>query len=331
RKIVFEKQWFYLDNAIGHIYGTMFEVTSGGNLQPKQEVEETTTETKEAGTDNRNIVDDGKSQKLTHDDIKALKDKGIKGQEIVQQLIENSATFRDKTEFAQDKYIKKKKKKYEAVITIVKPSTRILSTMYYAREPGKINHLRYDTLAQMLTLGNIHAGNKMIVMETCAGLVLGAVMERMGGYGSIIQMYPGGGPVRAATSCFGFPKPFFDNLHEFPLSKVQSLLSGTFTTETLPADPEEKAQVEEESNGLSEEKETSLQETEEEPATEAPMEINPTEEQDTMDINAEDVDYKENKEKENKENVREKQIKQWERRKKLKEAAALLREKNADG
>lgn len=43
------------------------------------------------------------------------------------------------------------------------------------------SHLRYDTLAQMLTLGNIHAGNKMIVMETCAGLVLGAVMERMGG------------------------------------------------------------------------------------------------------------------------------------------------------
>lgn len=32
-------------------------------------------------------------------------------QEIVQQLIENSTTFRDKTEFAQDKYIKKKKKK----------------------------------------------------------------------------------------------------------------------------------------------------------------------------------------------------------------------------
>lgn len=28
--------------------------------------------------------------------------------------------------------------RYEAVITIVKPSTRILSTMYYAREPGKI-------------------------------------------------------------------------------------------------------------------------------------------------------------------------------------------------
>ncbi|KFP48336.1 tRNA (adenine(58)-N(1))-methyltransferase non-catalytic subunit TRM6, partial [Cathartes aura] len=252
----------------------------------------------------------------------------VSSKEIVQQLIENSTTFRDKTEFAQDKYIKKKKKKYEAVITIVKPSTRILSTMYYAREPGKINHLRYDTLAQMLTLGNIRAGNKMIVMETCAGLVLGAVMERMGGYGSIIQMYPGGGPVRAATSCFGFPKLFFDNLHEFPLSKVDSLLSGTFSTETLPSEPEDNALVEEESNGLTDEKQTSLQETEEESTTEAAMEINQTEEQETMDVNAEDVEFKENKEKEN---VREKQRKQWERRKKLIETAALLREKNADG
>ncbi|NWQ99826.1 TRM6 methyltransferase, partial [Paradoxornis webbianus] len=321
RKIIFEKQWFYLDNAIGHIYGTTFEVTSGGHLQPKQEVEETTTEAKEAGTDNRNIVDDGKSQKLTHDDIKALKDKGIKGQEIVQQLIENSTTFRDKTEFAQDKYIKKKKKKYEAVITIVKPSTRILSTMYYAREPGKINHLRYDTLAQMLTLGNIHAGTKMIVMETCAGLVLGAVMERMGGYGSIIQMYPGGGPVRAATSCFGFPRGFFDNVHEFPLSRVQSVLCGTFSSE-------EKAVLHEDTNGLPEDRQL---QPEEEPAAEAPMEISPAEEQDTTDISAEDGEFKENREKENKESVREKQMKQWERRKKLKEAAALLRERNADG
>lgn len=31
--------------------------------------------------------------------------------EIVQQLIDNSSTFKDKTEFAQEKYIKKKKKK----------------------------------------------------------------------------------------------------------------------------------------------------------------------------------------------------------------------------
>ncbi|XP_034966017.2 tRNA (adenine(58)-N(1))-methyltransferase non-catalytic subunit TRM6 [Zootoca vivipara] len=328
RKIVFEKQWFCLDNAIGHIYGTTFEVTSGGALQPKNRVQEAATETKEAGADNRNIVDDGKSQKLTHDDIKALKDKGIKGQEIVQQLIENSTTFRDKTEFAQHKYIKKKKKKYEAVITIVKPSTRILSTMYYGREPGKINYLRYDTLAQMLTWGNVRAGNKMIVMETCAGLVLGAIMERMGGYGSIIQMYPGGGPVRAATSCFGFPGSFFQTLYDFPLSKVDSLLSGTFSLKKLPLESEETTAVAEESNGSLDDKPVSVQEADTECGTEIAAEDSQPEEQEIMDIPTESDALEDSKAKGT---THDKQKKQEERQKKLIEAAGLLKEKNADG
>nr|XP_056712017.1 tRNA (adenine(58)-N(1))-methyltransferase non-catalytic subunit TRM6 [Euleptes europaea] len=328
RKIIFEKQWFYLDNAIGHIYGTTFEVTGGGSLQPKKRVEEATAETKEAGTDNRNIIDDGKSQKLTHDDIKALKDKGIKGQEIVQQLIENSATFRDKTEFAQDKYIKKKKKKYEAVITIIKPSTRILSTMYYAREPGKINYLRYDTLAQMLTWGNVHAGNKMIIMETCAGLVLGAAMERMGGYGYIIQMYPGGEAVRAATNCFGFPESFFQTLYEFPLNKVRNLLSGTFSIKVLPSESEENIPLAEESNGSLDEKELSTQETDMECGTEIATESSPPDEQEMVDIPTDGEALEDNKAKGT---MRDKQRKQEERRKKLIETAALLRDKDADG
>lgn len=117
-------------------------------------------------------------------------------------------------------------------------------------------------------------------------------------------MYPGGGPIRAATSCFGFPKPFFNNLHEFPLSKVDSLLSGTLSMETLPSEPEDTALTEEETNGLVDEKQTSVQGTEEESSAETAMEINQTEEQETMDINAEDAEFKENKERENKENVR---------------------------
>ncbi|KAM6458788.1 tRNA (adenine(58)-N(1))-methyltransferase non-catalytic subunit TRM6 [Liasis olivaceus] len=323
RKIIFEKQWFCLDNAIGHVYGTAFEVTSGGSLQPKRRLEEMNPETKEAGTDNRNIIDDGKSQKLTHDDIKALKDKGIKGQEIVQQLIENSTTFRDKTEFAQDKYIKKKKRKYEAVITIIKPSTRILSTMYYAREPGKINYLRYDTLAQMLTWGNVHAGSKMIVMETCAGLVLGAVMERMGGYGSLVQIYPGEGPVRAATSCFGFPKSFFDTLSEFPLSKVGSVLSGTFFLTSLPSESEENMPVAEDRDGSGDDKKLSIPEVDTECSPEIAMESSQPEDQEIVASDALGNKAKGT--------THDKQKKQEEKKRKLIEAAALLKQKDADG
>ena len=38
-----------------------------------------------------------------------------------------------------------------------------------------------DSLAQMLTIGNIHANSNIIVMETCQGLLTGAVLERLGG------------------------------------------------------------------------------------------------------------------------------------------------------
>uniref|UniRef100_A0A3P8YAR0 tRNA (adenine(58)-N(1))-methyltransferase non-catalytic subunit TRM6 n=1 Tax=Esox lucius TaxID=8010 RepID=A0A3P8YAR0_ESOLU len=237
KKTVFEKQWFFLDNAVGELYGTTFEVVSGGTLQPRKPKHvEHAADAKEAGTDNRHILDDGKSQKLTRDDIETLKEQGLKGQEIVQQLIENSTTFRDKTEFAQEKYIKKKKKKYENSVMVLRPSCRILAMMYHGREPGKICHLRYDTLAQMLTLGNIHAGSKVLVFETCAGLVLGAVMERMGGYGSVVQMYPGGGPVRAGVESFGFPPHFNETLHEFPIQHVNALLAGTLDTDAKDID-----------------------------------------------------------------------------------------------
>lgn len=129
----------------------------------------------------------------------------------------------------------------------------------------------------MLTLANVHAGSKVLVFETCSGLVLGAVMERMGGtsvilwtlwwlsrwpddfnfshnvvsfcalvfvspsynypvfplhpgYGSVIQMYPGGEPLRGGVENFGFPAHFHDMLYEFPTRHVNALLTGTLDT-----------------------------------------------------------------------------------------------------
>lgn len=35
RKVVFEKQWFFLDKAVGQLYGTMFEIEAGGSLKLK--------------------------------------------------------------------------------------------------------------------------------------------------------------------------------------------------------------------------------------------------------------------------------------------------------
>ena len=41
--------------------------------------------------------------------------------------------------------------------------------------------MRVDSLAALLLHANIQANSKVLVFETCAGLVTGAVLDRMGG------------------------------------------------------------------------------------------------------------------------------------------------------
>uniref|UniRef100_A0A8C7XMP2 tRNA (adenine(58)-N(1))-methyltransferase non-catalytic subunit TRM6 n=1 Tax=Oryzias sinensis TaxID=183150 RepID=A0A8C7XMP2_9TELE len=321
KKVIFEKQWIFLDNVVGCLYGNTFEIRSGGGLQLQNtKTTESPPDSKVAGTDNRNIIDDGKSQKLTKDDIEKLKDQGLKGQEIVQQLIENSATFSNKTEYAQDKYIKKKKKKYENTVTVLRPTCRILAMMYHGREPGKICHLRYDTLAQMLTLANIHANSKVLVFETCAGLVLGSIMERMGGHGTVVQMFPGGGPVRAGVESFGFPARFHETLHEFPICHLNALEAGTL--DTFAKDPDAG------------EKESNMTAEEEEVLPGADPQGDSPEEQRMETVSADDKvqDQKKREEEKRREaKAQEKKVKQEEKQRKLAAAAARLDGRNADG
>ncbi|CAJ1077431.1 tRNA (adenine(58)-N(1))-methyltransferase non-catalytic subunit TRM6 [Xyrichtys novacula] len=321
KKVIFEKQWFFLDNAVGNLYRTTFEIVSGALKLQKPKDSGSSTDAKQGGIDNRNIVDDGKSQKLTRDDIEGLKEQGLKPQEIIQELIKNSSTFGDKTEYAQDKYIKKKKKKYENTVTILKPSCRILAMMYHGREPGKVCHLRYDTLAQMLTLANIHAGSKVLVFETCAGLVLGAVMERMGGYGSVIQMYPGGEPVRAGVENFGFPTHFHDTLHDFPICRVNALLAGTL--DTTAKEPTAGGDLKQPDAAAGEEQKQPGAEQQGSPEEQS-METN------SAADGVQDLE-REEKEKLREAKAQEKKVKMEEKRKKLAAAAALLEGRNADG
>jgi len=56
-------------------------------------------------------VDSSETQKLDKKTIMAFRDEGMAGEKIVEKLIENSATFKDRTEFSQAKYLKKKEKK----------------------------------------------------------------------------------------------------------------------------------------------------------------------------------------------------------------------------
>ena len=138
---------------------------------------------------NKEIFDTNTAQQLTSDKISALQTEGIVGKDLVEELVENSATFGKKTVYSQEKYIKKKEKKYIKKFFVYSPTVRMLCGYFMEHAPKKINSIRFDTLGLMLHMGDIQPGSIVTVNENASGLVLAAVAERMGGEGSINYVY----------------------------------------------------------------------------------------------------------------------------------------------
>ena len=75
--------------------------------------------------DNRELNDAGaQNQALTPEQIEELRRSGQGGQAIVAALATHSATYAAKTEFSQEKYRRKKSRKYCIQATLVQPTAR---------------------------------------------------------------------------------------------------------------------------------------------------------------------------------------------------------------
>ncbi|XP_047992156.1 tRNA (adenine(58)-N(1))-methyltransferase non-catalytic subunit TRM6 [Leguminivora glycinivorella] len=149
---------------------------------------------KTSGTDNRNIFDDGQSQKLSYSEIEELRNDAKKASDIVETLISNSNTFSNKTEFSQEKYLRKKEKKYFEYIQILKPNLRMISEIMYKLEPGKIQNIRIDTLSQIITAVNIQSEGVHLLYDSGSnGLLAAALLSAIGesNDGKLIHMHPG--------------------------------------------------------------------------------------------------------------------------------------------
>ncbi|XP_041353698.1 tRNA (adenine(58)-N(1))-methyltransferase non-catalytic subunit TRM6-like isoform X2 [Gigantopelta aegis] len=230
KQLFLDKFKFMLDGIIGHPFGTTFELKDGQLVKADPPVTaETGKEVEEScsGKDNRELKADDSNQKLTQQDIESMKQKGVTGQEIIQQLVEHSDTFKAKTEFSQAKYLKKKRKKHVFIVTVLKPTARLLIEMLYSKAPDKICNLRVDSLSQILWYGNVHSGINVAVVDSCRGLVVGSILQRMGGCGKIVQLYPGNDLNRYVVDYFDFPKEYKDILFSFPLNKLMDLKSNS--------------------------------------------------------------------------------------------------------
>ena len=171
---------------------------------------------------NSMLVDGNKAhQKLTANDIANLKASDASGRSVIDALTEHSATFATKTEFAQQKYKKKKAKKHVQIGCARRPSGAALCAAYYARNPARCGYLRPDTLSILLHAANVGAGSRALVLETCGGIVTGAVAERQGGYGEVCSGYLGSKPSSFdILKNFNFPKAILGKIRILPLSRI---------------------------------------------------------------------------------------------------------------
>ena len=147
-----------------------------------------------AHNDNRNLIDDNKSQKLTQSCVSKLQSTSD-GSAIVAAMISNSSTFGSKTAFSQAKYVKRKQMKYQPRCRIVRITPSTLCSALHLKDPRKISNLRDDTLGQLLSNANICGGSRVLIFDNAVqGLITTSCTRRMGGYGSVYSLYSGQQP-----------------------------------------------------------------------------------------------------------------------------------------
>lgn len=144
--------------------------------------------------DNSGYVDTNTAQKLKDADILKLREEGYNGTEIIKILIENSETFNRKTDYAQEKWIKRKEKKYNQKYQILLANPLTICESSFKKAKDKISNLRYDSFAQLLSQSGVHANCHVMVVESMVGMVVGAVAYRMQGLGRILSVYGGQQP-----------------------------------------------------------------------------------------------------------------------------------------
>ncbi|CAM6052223.1 unnamed protein product [Sphagnum compactum] len=190
-----------LDPLVGIPFGSVFEVQSGPSGHVLVRLQHPITESKEKESieseeavesmcrDNRALIDNNTAQTLSAEDIEQMRREGATGKAIIEALVANSASFEAKSAFSQEKYKRRKQKKYAPHVLVRRPSARSVCEAYFAKDPNKIGFLRMDTLALLLSLANVGANAEVLVLDMLGGLLTAAVAERLGGHGSVCSTF----------------------------------------------------------------------------------------------------------------------------------------------
>lgn len=155
----------------------------------------------DSGQDNRDIKINDNSQNLSQKEIEALRESGASSSNIIGQLVENSKTFTSKTEFGQEKYLKKKERKYFEYVQVRRPSLRLVADILFRQDPEKVLFVRQDTLSQLVSYANVNESGTYLLYESgTQGLLPATLMNSIGANtkGRLLHMHQGPFPPKLA-------------------------------------------------------------------------------------------------------------------------------------
>lgn len=193
---------FNVEDVLGYPYGQAFEIENENKVKPIESLDMGITDLAEldsddlisgSSKDNRLLVDQGNVQKLTVEEIEEMKNK-IGGnevaREIIQTMIKNHGSFDKKTAYSQEKYLDRKHKKFLRRFSInYLTSNEMLDYLYFEKEPFRILNLSLEMLGLMMSYGNVMPGGNYLVVDETGGLVVYAMLERMGNKGTITLLH----------------------------------------------------------------------------------------------------------------------------------------------
>lgn len=184
---------------IGMRYGGVCNLDHGGKrfLETHQypDLDITDVGDREEVKDNRDLVDDNTNQQLSNDEVAAIRrEKGLG--ELLQTLVEKSTSYGTKTNFAQEKYLKKKQKKYGTLFKLERVTVDNLAEVHLPTinpsdsppEDARCIRLRADAQALILHHSDVHHNSRVIVYERTNGVLPACLLTRMGEEGRIFQI-----------------------------------------------------------------------------------------------------------------------------------------------
>ncbi|KAJ2747541.1 tRNA (adenine(58)-N(1))-methyltransferase non-catalytic subunit trm6 [Coemansia sp. BCRC 34301] len=184
---------FKASELIGQTFGHTYEIEKGGSIVPHTIAGFDNADITEAN--NKEIMDNPKSQKLSFQEIEQLKTMSLSGdvsaQEIIATLTENNESFDKKTEFSKSKYILRKQKKFMKSFVPLETSVYNLCNYFFESNPGKIRGIRADTLSQILSLANVYSNARILAVDDGQGMVIGSLLSRMAEGGLVVGVHDG--------------------------------------------------------------------------------------------------------------------------------------------